>query len=204
MTMAEQQQPDIRWAPMESKPTNRRRVWLIAGLAVAALVIVGVLLFFLLPRGDAASPGASGSPTPSASPTGTASPTPSATPGSEASPAPSDPPVGTPPAPSDPSIETFRAQVGGWLTDAPRGLDIVANSSGQDGLAVLDTLDQDAQRLSDALPPSSIDPQWRDGVSAYGQRLAELRAAISSGSGVSGAVDAARAAVQNLTAIAGI
>ncbi|MFS0852496.1 hypothetical protein [Microbacterium sp. 179-I 3D4 NHS] len=204
MTMAESPQPDIRWAPLESKPKNRRRLWLIVGLAIAALAIVGALLFFLLPRGDAPTPDASASPSPSSSPTGSATPDPSASPEASPDPDSSEPPANTPPVPADPTIETFRSQVSGWITDAPRGLDIIAGSSGQDGLAVLDTLEQDAQRLSDALPPSSIDPQWRDGVSAYAQRLAELRGAISSGSGVSGAVDAARSAVQNLAAVVGL
>ena len=98
----------------------------------------------------------------------------------------------------------IRTQVSGWLTDAPQGLDIVAGSTGEQALPVVDSLVEDAQRLSDTQAPSSIDPQWRDGVSAYSQRLVELRSAVSAASGVTEAVDAARAAVENLRGVVGI
>ena len=78
--MTDEPQPDLRWAPLEPKPRNRGRVWLIVGLVVAALVIVGVLLFFLLPRGESPTPGASGSPSPTASPSASPSMSPSASP----------------------------------------------------------------------------------------------------------------------------
>lgn len=191
-----EQQPEVRWAPIEPKPKNRGGVWLIVGLVVAALVIVAVLLFFLLPRDGGAQPGATDSPTPGTS--ATASPSPSAS--ADETPD----PVLTPPAPVEPTIEVFREQVSGWLTDAPQGLDIIAGSSGQDSLSVVDSLVQDAQRLSDAQPPSSIDPQWRDGVTAYTQRLTELRTAVSAGENSSAAVDAARSAVQNLRGVVGL
>lgn len=188
MTVSEQQ-PELRWAPMEPKPKRTGRIWLIIGLVVAALLVVGALLFFLLPRGDA--PDAGSSPDPTAT----------ATPGS---PEETPEPALTPPAPVDPTIDVFREQVGGWLTDAPRGLDIIARASDEDALTVIDTLEQDAIRLSDAQPPSSIASQWRDGVGAYAQRLGELRTAIGSSEGTSGALEAARAAAADLSAIAGI
>lgn len=193
-----EQQPDVRWAPIPPRPSRRGRNWLIAGLVIAGLVIAAVLLFFLLPREGSPEPGASGTPSPSASPTGAATlePTPSATPTTD--------PVVTPPPAPDPSVETFRGQVSGWLGDASRGLDIVANNPGQDALPVLDTLQEDAQRLSDAPAPSSVSTEWFDAVSAYSQRLGELRTAVSSGSDSTAAVEAARMAVQDLNAIVGL
>lgn len=193
------EQPEVRWAPIEPKPKSRGRIWLIVGIAVATLAIVAALLFFLIPRGGEPMPGASGSPTPSASgspsPSGSADPsTPGETPAPEI----------TPPAPVEPTIDAFRTQVTGWLTDAPQGLDIVAGSTGEQAFPVVDSLVEDAQRLSDTHAPSSINPQWRDGVSAYSQRLAELRSAVSAASGVPEAVDAARAAVENLRGIVGL
>ena len=186
--------PELRWAPIEPKPKNTGRIWLIVGLVIAGLAIVGALLFFLLPRGGTPAPGASGSPTPTA----TTTPSPSSSPSQEPT------PQITPPAPVDPTVDAFREQVGGWLTDAPRGLDIIAEANGDDALAVVDSLDQDARRLSDAQPPASIDQKWRDGVVAYSQRLSELRAAILAESETAGAVDAARVAVQQLQSLVGL
>jgi len=200
----DEQQPELRWAPLPPAPKRTGRVWLIVGLSVAALAIVGVLLFFLLPRGDAPTPTGSPSPTPSTSATSTPTPTPTVTPTPTASPTPTRTPMLTPPPAVDPSPETFRDQVSGWLNTAPRGLDIISRVGDQDALLVVDSLQQDAQRLSDAQAPSSIDQKWRDGVSAYAKTLAQLRTAITSGSGVPGAVDAARTSVQNLRSLVGL
>lgn len=196
----DEQQPELRWAPLDPAPKRTGRIWLIVGVAVAALAIVGALLFFLLPRGGAPEPEESASPSPSASPTES----PSATPSPSATAEPTQPPIVTPPPVADPTVEVFRGKVSGWLNDALRGLDIVAGAPGQDALPVVDTLQQDAQRLSDAQPPSSIAQKWRDGVSAYAQRLTELRSAITNESGVSTAVDAARAAAQDLRSLVGL
>jgi hypothetical protein len=92
--------------------------------------------------------------------------------------------------------------VSGWLNDAVTGLDIVSGTSGQDALSVIDTLQNDAQRLSETSPPSSISSQWTDGVAGYSQRLGELREAVSGGSSAS--VDAARSAVENLRSLVGL
>lgn len=196
--MTNEQQPDVRWAPLEPAPKKTGRIWLIVGLAVAALVIVGILLFVFLPRGDAPEPGASGSPSPSASSSASPIPTPST------SPEPSETAIVTPPPVADPTMEAFRGNVGGWLNSAPRGLDIIQNNPGPDALPVVDSLQQDAQRLSDAQPPSSIGPEWSDGVSAYAQRLIELRSALTDESGVAEAVDAARTAAQGLRTLVGL
>jgi len=191
--MTDEQQPDAPWAPMEPQPSNRGRIALIVALIVAGLVVVGVLLFFLLPRGESPAPGASG--TPSASPSATSTPDPSDEP--------TTPPVTVAPEPITPSVETFRDQVGFWLEDAGRGLDIAAASSGQDAVQVVETLQEDAQRLSDTLPPSSIATEWRDGVADYAQTLADLKNAASSGSDTTTATDAARASLQVLTDLVG-
>ena len=191
-------QPELRWAPIPPAPPRRGRMWLIIGLVVAAVVIVGLVLFFLLPRGGTATPGSSPSPSPSLSASATPTPTPTPTPTATSD------PVVTPPPIVDPTIETFRGQVSGWLNDAPRGLDIAASASAQDALPVVDSLQQDAQRLSDAQAPSSIAEAWREGISAYSKRLSELSAAISADADVPAAVESARSAVQNLRTLIGL
>lgn len=196
--MSDEPQPELRWAPLEPAPKRTGRIWLIVGLSVAALVIVGVLLFLFLPRGESPDPGASPSATPSSTPTATPSPSPTATP------EPTQTPITTPPPVVDPTVDAFRDQVSGLLGDAPRGLDIVAGAGGSDALPVVETLQQDAQRLSDAQPPSSIADQWRDGLSAYSQQLADLNAVVTSGASSAAAVEAARAGVQNLRALVGL
>ena len=198
--MTDEPQPELRWAPLPPKPNNRGRMWLIVGLAIAALVIVGVVLFFLLPRGEVDP-----DPTPSPSSSATATPTPTPTPTPSPTTAPTDPPIATEPPPVvDPGVDAFRGQVSGPLDDAGRGLDYISSLSGQDALSVLDTLQEDAQRLSDTQPPSSISSPWRDGLAAYGQRLSELRTAVAGGAGTAPAVDAARTAVQNLRNVVGL
>ena len=199
--MSDEPQPELRWAPIPPKPKRTGRIWLIVGLVVAALVVVGVLLFFLLPRGTepdaegtaSPSPSASASPSPTASETATAQPTTEPT-----------TPVVTEPPVVDPSIEAFRGQVSGWLGDAGTGLDIVSESTGQDALSVVDTLQEDAQRLASLQPPTSILEQWYGGVDTYSQKLKDLRAAVSAGSGVSGAIAATRTELADLKALVGL
>ncbi|MEE6389435.1 MULTISPECIES: hypothetical protein [Microbacterium] len=194
-------QPEVRWAPLPPRPRNRGRLWLIVGLVVAALVIVGLLLFFLLPRDGAPAPGGSASPSPSATTSPSASPSTPNAPSEGATPDPT--PLTTPPPVGDPSLEVFRDKVGGWLTAAERGLDIVDENRNQDALPVVDSLQEDAQRLGDAVPPSSIQDAWRSGVETYAERLTALRTALESDSGVSGALDSARSAVAELRSVAG-
>ncbi|KNY07429.1 hypothetical protein [Microbacterium sp. GCS4] len=196
--MSDEQQPDVRWAPMEPKPRNRGRVWLIVGLVVAALVIVGVVLFFLLPRGDESAPGATATPKPSA----TATSTPTAEPTDSAEP--TTPPVTAPPEPVDPTIEAFRGQVEAWLSDGARGLDIVASSTGQDALSAVTILQEDAQRLGGALPPSSIADQWRTAAEQYTQKLVDVRNAVSAPSDTTVSIAAAREALTELSALVGL
>jgi len=200
--MMDEPQPELRWAPLPPPPKRTGRVWLIIALVVAALAIVGALLFFFLPRGDSPTPveSASATPTPTSTPTRTPSPSPTPT----TAPEPTQTPIVTQPPAVDPTLETFRGQVTGALNAAPRGLDIVAGASGEDALPVVDTLQQDAQRLLDAQAPSAIAEDWRDGVSAYAKTLTQLRSAITNGSGVPAAIDAARAAVQSLRSLVGL
>lgn len=194
--MSENTQPDLQWGPLEQKPRGRGRVWVIVGLAVGALIVVGVLLFFLLPRGEEASPDAGATPSPSA----TATPDPSAEPSEE----PTTTPVTTAPEPVDPTIDAFRGQVEAWLSDGARGLDIVAASTGQDALAAVTVLQEDAQRLSGALSPSSIADMWRERAEEYSRKLAELRAAVSNQSDTAAPIDAARAALTSLSELVGM
>ncbi|MCK2026937.1 hypothetical protein KZC56_11550 [Microbacterium sp. SSW1-47] len=202
MTDPQEPQPELRWAPLPPTPERKGRVWLIVGLSVLALAIIGALLFFLLPRGDGPTPAPSASPSPSSTPTPTETPTPTATP--TAGPQPSQTPIVTQPPVVDPTVEAFRGQVSGPLADALRGLDIVAGASGQDALPVVDTLQEDARRLSDLPAPSSIADSWRDGTASYTQRLSELRTAITDGGNTAGAVDAARTAAQSLRSLVGL
>ena len=212
--MTDEPQPELRWAPLPPKPSNRGRIWLIVGLSVAALLVAAVLLLFLLPRGGDPEPSASGTPSPSASPTASATPTetPSATPSptetatTEPTPAP-DPsmtPITTPPPQVDPSIGVFRDTVQGWLDDALTGLDIVAESSGQDAVDVVDTLQNDAQRLSEAVPPASIDSDWHATVGAYAQALSDLRSAVAAGGDASGATSSALSAADAVRDVVGL
>ncbi|MGB3730979.1 hypothetical protein [Microbacterium sp.] len=191
--MSEQQ---YLWAPTPDKP-KRGRVWLIVVLAVVALLIVGGVLWLALrPGAPDADPAATTSPSASAS----ASPSESATPSAE--PAPSDTPVTSPPPVPDPSLETFRGQVGGWLDDALTGLDIVSKSSGQDAQAVIGNLQDDAQRLAEAAPPSSISSKWRDGVSQYSTQLSEMEKQAGSRTAVP--VNTAEASVASLRDLIGM
>lgn len=202
--MTDEPQPELRWAPREPKPSNARKVWLIVGLSVVALALVGALLFFLLPRGEQPDPDGAASPTPSSSPSASesATPSPSAEPTSE--PEPSRTPITTPPPVADPSVNAFRGTVGGWLDDALVGLDIVSESTGQDALSVIETLQADSQRLSEALPPTSIESEWREGTEDYAERLRELRAASNEGRDTADAIDAARSAAESLRRLVGL
>ncbi|PCE14936.1 hypothetical protein AUC47_01995 [Microbacterium sp. SZ1] len=196
--MAENTQPDLQWGPLEQKPRGRGRIWIIVGLAVAALIVVGVLLFFLLPRADGQSPEASATPSPSA--TTTEEPTPAPT----IAPDPTMTPVTTPPPVPDPSVDAFREQVRGWLDDALTGIDIVSASSGQEALSVVETLEDDAQRLSETPAPTSIQSGWSEALGRYAESLAALRTAVSDGSGTSASAESARASAEELRTVVGL
>lgn len=201
--MTDEQQPELRWAPLPAAPKRTGRVWLIAGLAAAALAIVVVFLVFVLPVGFA--PEASPSPSPSASPSESPSPdqTATPTPSTTSAPTPSEPAPTAPPVPA-PDADAFAVRVGPWLDDAVTGLEIAAESSGEDAAGVIEPMRQDAERLSDTPPPTSIASEWSKGVSTYLASLSDLQEAYRSGSDVSGAESAAEAALQTLRDLAGL
>lgn len=196
--MSDEQQPRAEWIFPEQKKSNKRRIWLIVGLCVLALAIVGALLFFLLPRGVESKP------TPSPTATKTASPTPSLTPTVTPTSEPTTNPELTPPPVPDPDMATFASQVQPRLDDASTGFTIAAGLSGQEAAQVIESLQQDAEWLSGAAAPSSISSAWYSSVGQYSERLGELRAAIESGSDTQSATDAAVAALQELRTLVGL
>ncbi|WP_144877226.1 hypothetical protein [Microbacterium sp. 1.5R] len=203
--MSDEHQPDLQWGPLEQKPRNAGRVWLIVGLVVAALVVAAVLLFMLLPRGGAPGPDATASNSPSPSPSVSASATPTPSPSEEptAEPEPSQTPVTTPPPPADPDIEVFRGRVQALLDDAQTGLGLVSETSGQEAAGYVDSLRGDVQRLADNPAPASIEAEWRAALDDYAARLEDLRSAVGADSGVPAAVEAARGALRELRAVTG-
>lgn len=202
--MSEPQQ-EYLWAPTPDKP-RRGRVWLIVGLAVAAVAIAAALFWMFLPRtGPSAdptgTPGPTVSPSPTDSPTGTPSPT--ATAPATPDPTPTAPEV-TPPAPPDPSVAAFREKVGPVLDDADTGLRMLGSMSGVDAIQVVDQLHQDGERLSDAVAPSSIADTWRSSTDAYLNALTRLRSAHQANSGIQAASDGATAAARSLRQLVGL
>ena len=195
-------QPELRWAPIPPKPSNRGRVWLLVGLSVSALAMVAALLFFLLPRG-VVTPDATPSPTATTSPGATATTTPTPTP-TPTSPSPDPVPIVTAPPESDPDPGAFRDQVRPWLGDAMTGLDFLSEATGNDALSILDSLQGDVQLLSGVVAPASMGMTWYESVSAYAQRLEDLRAVVDAGSDMAGPIDAARAAVEHLRSLVGL
>ncbi|MFF7292088.1 hypothetical protein ACFY9N_06080 [Microbacterium sp. NPDC008134] len=191
--MSDTPQPELRWAPIPPKPKNRARIWIIIGSVILAVAIVAALLWFFLLRGN--TPG--GAPTPDPSSSQTASPTPSNEPSPGASATPSQDP-GTPPVIPAPELDAFVTQVQPRLDDGIRGLDMLAQLSGQDAVGVVDQLQQDAQRLAETTPPSSISDAWFTAVSEYSSALTDVRAAAESGGNTADAVTTARERLQPL------
>ena len=191
-----EQQPAVQWAPIPPKPRNRGRVWLVVGLSVAALIIVGVLLFFLIPREDEQPVGR---PTPTASSSATQTPTLIPSPSSDPT-----APAETPPPVADPTVETFRGEVQVWLDNSLIGLDIVGDTSGQEALSVIETLLADAQRLGERAAPSSIEGDWYAGVSSYVEELGALKSAAAERANTDSAAESARVAAQTLRKLVGL
>lgn len=197
-------QPEYVWAYSDEK-RKPARTWLIIGLAVVA-VTVAVAVFLALVRPwettaatPAPSPSASAttSSTPSASPSPTGSATPSQTPTTAPTPVPSV----SPPAPADPALPVFRSKVQPLLDDAATGLSYAQDSSGEEGVQIADQLLDDAGRLSDAVAPSPIAPQWSKHVSDYGAGLEVLRVAFEQGASTSSALASARSSLESLVAL---
>ncbi|MGN7964686.1 hypothetical protein ACTJKK_01280 [Microbacterium sp. 22179] len=197
--MSNAPQPELRWAPIPPKPKNRARIWIIIGSVILALAIVAALLWFFLLRGETPD----GAPSPSPSSSETASPSPSGEPDPGASENPSEEP-GTPPVAPAPDLSAFVAQVQPRLDDGVRGLDMLAQLSGQDAVGVVDQLQQDAQRLAETTPPTSISDSWFTAVSEYSAALSEVRSAAESGGSTTDSVTTARERLQALRGLLGV
>lgn len=196
-----EQQPEYLWAPTAEK-RGHGRIWLIIGLAVAAVAIAATLFWMFLPRTTpVADPTSTQTPTTSPTPDATPAPTPTTT--ATADPTPTAPPVTQPPPP-DPSVAVFREKVGPVLNDADTGLRMLGSMSGADAVQVVDQLRQDAERLSDAVAPSSIADTWRSRTDAYLNALAQLRSAYQANSEVQPAREAAVSAEQSLKQAVGL
>lgn len=192
-------QPEFRWAPREAQPKRRGRIWLIVALVVVVIAIVALVLFFLIPRGDAAGPAdpTTPSPSPSASVSETPSPTTSPAPPSP-QPVATDEPEPSPPPVPDPDVETFAGQVGPRLDDAERGFSLLEGMSGPEAVQVVDQLQQDGQRLMDAAAPSSISDEWHTAVAEYAADLNDLRSAYEGGTDPTRPSDEAQNSLQTL------
>lgn len=198
--MSDGQQPRPEWIFPEEKKSNKGRIWLIVGLSVLALAIIGILLFFLIPRGGEPAPTIS----PSASattPTPTVTPSPTAT--ATSAPTPTTEPVPTQPPAPNPDLDTFRGQVQPRLDDATRGLQLVKDNMDL-GAQIIDSLQNDAAALSDTPAPSSISGDWSAAVSQYASKLSELRASYDNGTDPQAPLDAAGTALQKVRALVGL
>lgn len=199
--MSDEQQPRAEWIFPEQKKSNKGRIWLIVGLSVLALAIVGTLLFFFLPRGAVPEPTPRPTATKTATPTPTPTATPTPTPGSNTPPV-QEPETSPPPVP-DPDLPTFAAQVQPRLDDGNRGLGMLAGLNSEEAVQVIDSLQQDTERLSDSAAPSSIASDWQSAVSSYASKLSTLRDAFENRSATETALNEATAALQDLRALVG-
>ena len=179
------------------------RVWLIVGLAVLAVAIAAALFFLFFRPGAPLEPVASASPTATAS----SSPAPSPSVSESATPTPtptaSVPVVPTPPAPIDPDLESFREKVAPVLDAAATGLGYAREEGGMSAMQDVMLVQQDAQRLTQSVAPSSISQRWSDAVNSYGQALEALRAAYERGEDAGTQDSAATAALAELNSIVG-
>lgn len=196
--MSNDPQPEARWAPIPPAPRNRRRVWIVVGLAAVAVAILGVLLWFLLLRDGAPSADASPMPSATQSDSGPASASPSAEPGTTGTTEPTEEPSASAPPVPDPDMGTFTAQVQPRLDDAATGLDMISESSPADAVQIVDQLQQDADRLAETPAPGSIASSWYAAVGEYSSALAALRSAAEDGAGIPANVDHARDQLQKL------
>lgn len=189
-----EQQPELRWAPIPPKPRNRGRIWLIVGLSVLAVAIVGVVLWFLLFRGGGEP---SPTPSPTASTTATATATPSSTSSPSSAPEPSAEPEPSAPPVESPDLAVFAERVTPRLDDADRGLDMLS-----EGFAdVVNQLRDDAMRLTDEIPPSAIADAWGSQVASYLASLDILASTLESGGNATSDISDSRAEVDALRSL---
>jgi len=204
--MTKQQEPEYVWDfGRERRRTGR--VWLIVGLSVLA-VAIAVALFVLFFRPWAVSdprPSASATvsatpsdtPTPTSTPTPSASPTPTATATAPVTTAP------TPPAPVDPGLADFRGKAGPVLDAAATGLGYARDEGGMSAMQDVMLVQEDAQRLTESVAPSSIASRWADAVGTYNRALEALRAAYERGEDAVAEDRAATGALAELNSIVG-
>ena len=197
--MSEPDGPEYVWA---FPPEKRRggRGWVIGVVVVIALA-VAVGLFLLFTRPTTPGPDATASARPSVEASASASATPSSEPSAAPTPLPS---AATPPPPAQPDLEVFQAKVTPVLNDARTGLEMLSPTTEPDSVQIVEQLQGDAQRLSDATPPTAIAQQWQEAVSAYLRALGELHSAYDRDAGVSTALTTARSALTSLAEVAGV
>lgn len=204
-------EPEYVWVFPPDRRRTVGRIWLIVGLSIAAALIAGAAFWFFVRPGLAEpsatpTPSASASVTPSPSASASATPTPSAspTPGSSSPPSATDAPVPpVPPVPSDPSLSTFRDAVEPVLDSASTGLRYAREDGGMSAMNDIMLLQDDASRLSEKLPPSSIAARWSPALETYTRSLEPLRAAYERGEDANAEESAASAALNDLNAVLG-
>lgn len=197
-----QQEPEYVW---EFGKERRRpgRVWLIVGLCVLAVAIATALFFLFFRPGAVSDPKPSASPTASTTPSETPTPTPTATPAPTAtatSPATTAP---TPPPPVDPGLADFRSRVAPVLDAARTGLGYAREEGGMAAMQDVMLVQQDAERLTESVAPSSIAQRWTDAVGVYAGALEALRAAYERGADAAAEDRAAVDALTELNSIVG-
>lgn len=199
-------EPEAVWVFPEKR---RRRAWPIVVGIVAALVVAGVLVFALLPRAGSPAPVPSASP--SASATASLSPTPSPTPSASEPPSPTPSPTVTessaapsPPPVTPPDTTAFAAAVRPVLDSAVTGLGFLDAATDAEAAAIVETLQDDAARLHEQLPPAAIANTWSAALDDYTGALSELHNAYTRDSDPIPALTEARATVEALRAIVGL
>lgn len=196
--MADQPEPELRWAPREPAPKRRGRGVLITALVVAVVAIVVAFALFVLPM-LMPTPAETSSPSPSATPSTSSTPQPSPS----ATPEPTEVQQ-TPPPVVDPDLDTFRGQVQTWLDDATTGLEFLADATTDDARNIIGPMMADAQRLSEVASPSSLTQDWEAKVATYSARLDALESSINGGADRSAAISDARSALVELRSLVGL
>lgn len=194
-----------QWVYVQTPKKKRGKGWLIASVVVLALIIAAVV-FFWLRGGSGSQPAATPGTTPSATTTPAA--TPSAEPSASASATPSATPLpdgtATPPATEAPDVSDFAASVSNWLADATTGLGMIERFEASEGVGIADDLIGDAQRLSDAQPPTSISAAWATATDEYLTSLTTLKTVLSNGEDKATALSDSREKLATLNDLVGL
>lgn len=204
--MSGERQPEYIW-DFGRRRRHPGRVWLIVGLTAAAIAIAAALfMMFGLPHmtgGSLSRPVPTSSEVPSAAPAVTPSATPTQT--SPATPPPTHTPEPAPappsPAPADPGLADFRNKVAPVLEAAKTGLAYAREEGGMAAMQDVMLVQQDAERLTESVAPSSVAQRWADAVEDYARTLEALRSAYERGQDAASADRAATAALNRLNDI---